>query len=166
MTDDQGNSKSNDQSNNQNQRPFTPSRGQKISNRVVSALIRTGVPMGPMVLLTVPGRKSGVLRTTPVAVNEHADGWSVIAPFGQVDWVKNLRAAGGGTIRRRGRRYQVVASELAPAQGGPILVHSLKTANASAKKVIMPQFATPLDAPAAAWEAEVANHPVFLLRKV
>jgi deazaflavin-dependent oxidoreductase (nitroreductase family) len=145
---------------------FIPTRGLRIANRLVPFLIRSPLGMGPMVLLTVPGRKSGIPRTTPVAINPHAAGWTVIAPYGAVDWVRNLQAAGRATITRRGRRYEVVASELPAPEAGPILVQSLKTANAAAKRMIMPHFGTPLDAPAAAWEAESARHPVFLLQKV
>ncbi|MFJ9369683.1 hypothetical protein ACIRRA_35440 [Nocardia sp. NPDC101769] len=39
----------------------------KIRNRVVVLSHRIGLPFGPMHLLTVPGRISGHLRTTPVA---------------------------------------------------------------------------------------------------
>ena len=41
-------------------------------NPVARLLLRVGVPMGPDVLITVPGRKTGLPRTTPVTICEHA----------------------------------------------------------------------------------------------
>jgi len=39
----------------------------KLANPVIVALQRRGVVIGTMRLLSVPGRKSGELRTTPVS---------------------------------------------------------------------------------------------------
>jgi len=67
-------------------------------------------------LITVPGRKTGVPRTTPVAIlNVSGRRW-VWAPWGEVNWVRNLRAAGGATITFRGRKEEVRATELDPIQ--------------------------------------------------
>jgi deazaflavin-dependent oxidoreductase (nitroreductase family) len=85
-------------------------------NPLVRGLLRLGVPMGPNTLLTVRGRRTGQPRTVPVAVTE-ADGrrW-VIGAYGDVNWVRNLRAAGGGEIVLGGRETQVSAVELDPAE--------------------------------------------------
>ena len=42
--------------------------------------------------LSVPGRVSGKWRTTPVVVLEHDGGRYLIAPFGNTEWARNLRA--------------------------------------------------------------------------
>lgn len=63
-------------------------------NPIVSFLIRLGLPMGPQALLTVHGRKTGLPRTTPVALNPLGAGWRLISVYGRVDWVRNLQAAG------------------------------------------------------------------------
>lgn len=85
-------------------------------NPIVRRLMRTGIPFGPNALLTVRGRVSGEPRTTPVALVE-VDGrrW-VASPYGEVNWVRNLRAAGEGTLRRGRRRQIVRAIELTPEQ--------------------------------------------------
>jgi hypothetical protein len=49
-----------------------------------SELVRWGVPVGPIVLLTVPTPETGLPRSTPVAVAPHPDGWRLIAPYGAV----------------------------------------------------------------------------------
>ena len=87
----------------------------RASNPLTRSLMRLGLPMGPNVLLTVRGRKSGMNRTAPVAVVE-IDGRSyVIGAYGEADWVRNLRAAGVATIRRDGREVSVLAEELEPS---------------------------------------------------
>jgi deazaflavin-dependent oxidoreductase (nitroreductase family) len=81
-------------------------------NSLVRGLLRLGMPMGPNTLLTVRGRTSGQPRTVPVAVTE-ADGRRfVIGAYGDVHWVRNLRAAGGGEIVLDGRPTKVRAVEL------------------------------------------------------
>lgn len=83
-----------------------------IFNRIVRRLLRAGVPMGPNALLSVRGRKTGLVRTTPVALVE-ADGRRWIAsPYGDVQWVRNLRVAGECTLTVGRRRETVRAVEL------------------------------------------------------
>ena len=86
--------------------------GSRCSARSPSALLAAGVPLGFNGLITIPGRTSGLPRTTPVAIIA-VDGrrW-VWAPWGDVHWVRNLRAAGGATITVRGRDEEVTATEL------------------------------------------------------
>lgn len=67
----------------------------KPSNRVVVALQRLGVVIGTMRLLSVPGRKSGKLRTTPISLLT-VDGRRYVCTGLETDWVKNARAAGWG----------------------------------------------------------------------
>jgi deazaflavin-dependent oxidoreductase (nitroreductase family) len=68
--------------------------------------------MGFNGLITIRGRKSGLPRTTPVAIIEVSGRRWVWAPWGEVHWVRNLRAAGRATITRRGRKEEVIATEL------------------------------------------------------
>jgi deazaflavin-dependent oxidoreductase (nitroreductase family) len=58
------------------------------------------------------GRKTGRGYRTPVAARRSGDGFTIALAFGaQVDWYRNLVAAGGGTIRWRGDVYSVTAPE-------------------------------------------------------
>ncbi|MFL5679263.1 MAG: nitroreductase family deazaflavin-dependent oxidoreductase [Chloroflexota bacterium] len=83
-----------------------------IFNRPARFLLRAGVPMGPNALLTIRGRTSGLPRTTPVAIIEHSGRRWVWSPWGEVHWVRNLRAAGTATISVGGRTEEVRATEL------------------------------------------------------
>jgi deazaflavin-dependent oxidoreductase (nitroreductase family) len=81
-------------------------------NAVARRLLAAGVPMGPDVLLTVRGRRTGLPRSTPVTICKHAGRRGVISPFGETQWVRNLRASGRATISVGSRREEVVAVEL------------------------------------------------------
>jgi deazaflavin-dependent oxidoreductase (nitroreductase family) len=83
---------------------------------ILKFLLVAGVPLGPNRLVTIRGRKSGLPRTTPLAVIEAGGRRWVWAPWGEVQWVRNLRAAGHATIAVRRRTEEVSATELDPAQ--------------------------------------------------
>jgi deazaflavin-dependent oxidoreductase (nitroreductase family) len=84
----------------------------RASNPLSRRLLRLGTPMGPNVLLTVRGRTSGLPRSAAVAVVEIDGRRWVIGAYGDVQWVRNLRAAGEAEIRVRGRTQSVLAREL------------------------------------------------------
>ena len=79
-------------------------------------LMRAGIPLGPNGLVTIRGRKSGVMRTNPVAVIEYSSRRWIWAPWREVNWVQNLRAAGEATISKHGRTDKVRATELSPEE--------------------------------------------------
>ena len=79
---------------------------------IAKVLLAVGVPMGFNGLITVRGRKSGLSRTTPVAIIEISGRRWVWAPWGAVQWVRNLRAAGRATITVRRRKEEVITTEL------------------------------------------------------
>ncbi|TCN35591.1 uncharacterized protein DUF385 [Kribbella orskensis] len=80
---------------------------QRLRNRLIILLHRIGLPVGPTQLLTVAGRTTGRLRTTPVAP-VIVDGVPyIVQAYPGSDWVKNARAAGSGVLTR-GRRCRTV----------------------------------------------------------
>jgi deazaflavin-dependent oxidoreductase (nitroreductase family) len=81
-------------------------------NPLARSLMAAGMPMGPDVLLTVRGRRTGLPRSTPVAIAEIAGREWLLSPFGDVDWARNLKAAGHATIRSGRRRYEIDATAL------------------------------------------------------
>jgi deazaflavin-dependent oxidoreductase (nitroreductase family) len=91
-------------------------RSVSIVSPILKFLLAAGVPLGYNRLVTIRGRKSGLPRTTPIAVvNASGRRW-VWAPWGDVHWVRNLRAAGQATITVRGRKEEVTATELDETQ--------------------------------------------------
>ena len=94
----------------------TAPRYVSLLNPLLKLMLRVGVPLGPNALVTITGRTSGVPRTTPIAVID-VDGHRWIwSPWGEVHWVRNLRAAGAATIEVHGQTERVRATELDPAQ--------------------------------------------------
>ena len=83
---------------------------------ILKFLLAAGVPLGLNRLVTIRGRKSGLPRTVAVAVIESSGRRWVWAPWGEVHWVRNLRAAGRATIAVRGRTEEVTATELDHSQ--------------------------------------------------
>lgn len=83
---------------------------------ILKFLMEAGIPLGPNRLVTIRGRKSGLPRTTPLAVIR-VDGrrW-VWSPWGESQWVRNLRAAGRATIAFRDQTEEVTATELDPTE--------------------------------------------------
>ncbi|MDQ6711937.1 MAG: nitroreductase family deazaflavin-dependent oxidoreductase [Candidatus Dormibacteraeota bacterium] len=81
-------------------------------NPIARRMLRGGVPLGPNALLTVRGRSSGIDRTTPVAIVAIGGRRWVIATFGEVNWAKNLRAAGAATLTVNRRPEAIAAREL------------------------------------------------------
>ena len=95
--------------------------GLKAANRVVAALQRLGVSFGPMRLLSVPGRKSGRMRTTPVSPLTVEGRRYLVAVFDGADWVKNAWAAGWGILARGRKQERVVLVELSVEERASVL---------------------------------------------
>ena len=83
---------------------------------VLKFLLVLGIPLGPNALITIRGRTSGVPRTTPVAIIEVSGRRWIWSPWGDVHWVRNLRAAGRATLTVRRQTQQVRATELGPEE--------------------------------------------------
>jgi deazaflavin-dependent oxidoreductase (nitroreductase family) len=98
-----------------------PPRWLKPMNKLMIAVQRLGVPTGPAMVLTVPGRKSGQLRSTPMTPFDHDGGLYTVAGYPGSDWAANARAAGLGTLSRGRRSRRVRIVELSAGESGPVL---------------------------------------------
>src|SRR3979409_504621 len=87
-------------------------------NPLAQRMLGIGIPMGPNALITVRGRKSGEPRTTPVALIEIDGKRWVSSPFGDVNWVRNLRAAGQATLTFGRREELGPATEMTEGEKG------------------------------------------------
>jgi deazaflavin-dependent oxidoreductase (nitroreductase family) len=97
-----------------------------IFNPTIALLTRAGLSVWGSRELRVRGRKSGELRTTPVNLLTHEHHRYLVAPRGETQWVRNLRAAGDGELRvgRRSERFR--ATEITDAEKPPVLRAYLK----------------------------------------
>jgi deazaflavin-dependent oxidoreductase (nitroreductase family) len=98
-----------------------PPRWLKRMNKVVVAMQRLGIPAGPSIVLTVPGRKSGQPRSTPMTPFDHDGGQYTVAGYPGADWAANARAAGTGTLTRGRRSRQVKIVELSADESRSVL---------------------------------------------
>jgi deazaflavin-dependent oxidoreductase (nitroreductase family) len=117
------------------QPPAAPSSGRfqqpgwftrNVFNRAVSGLMALGISISGSRVLEVKGRKSGEWRSTPVNLLE-ADGHRyLVSPRGNTQWVRNMRASGGGRLRLGRKTEDFKASEVPPDPRVPILRAYLK----------------------------------------
>jgi deazaflavin-dependent oxidoreductase (nitroreductase family) len=95
----------------------------KPANKVFIQLSRLGLSFGgeSPVVLTVPGRKSGVPRSTPVTPMTVGGQRYVVGGFPGADWVRNVRAATEVTLRRGREQERVRMVELTTEEARPLL---------------------------------------------
>ncbi|OBF49688.1 deazaflavin-dependent nitroreductase [Mycobacterium sp. 852002-53434_SCH5985345] len=99
----------------------TPPRWLKPMNKFMIAMQKLGVPTGPPMVLTVPGRKTGKARSTPMTPFRLDGQLFAVAGFPGADWARNARAAGAGTLRKGRKVQRVRITELAAEQARPVL---------------------------------------------
>ncbi|AKK25518.1 nitroreductase family deazaflavin-dependent oxidoreductase [Mycobacterium sp. EPa45] len=98
-----------------------PPRWLKPMNRLMMAVQKLGVHTGPACVLTVPGRKSGKPRSTPMTPFEFDGGLYTVAGYPGADWARNAKAAGAGTLSRGRRSRSVRIVELGAEESRPVL---------------------------------------------
>jgi deazaflavin-dependent oxidoreductase (nitroreductase family) len=100
-----------------------PPRWLKPANKVFIAMTRLGLSFGgeSPVVLTVPGRKSGTPRSTPVTPMTLDGKRYVVAGFPGADWIRNVRVAGYATVARGRSSERVRMVELSAADARPVL---------------------------------------------
>ncbi len=137
----------------------------RAANILTTSLTRAGfklVGFGkyPMYLLTVRGRKSGQPRTVPIVIVQQHGKRYLFSPYGIVDWVRNLRAAGEATLTRGRRAERVKARELPPEEAALVLREDIKSGNPFARN-----FGVTADSSLEEFERAATSHPVFALER-
>ena len=105
--------------------------------------------------LTVRGRKTGKAYTVPVLPLDHDGKHYLVAPRGNTQWARNLRAVGQAELKVRGRRRRVSATELPPAERKPMVDAYVQQYGKKYGGFVEKEFASMPDP---------ADHPVFLLQ--
>lgn len=95
-------------------------------NPFVAFATKIGLSLRGSRILEVKGRKSGEWRTTPVNLLNLDGERYLVAPRGLTQWVRNLRAAGGGRLRLGSKREEFRATELSDAEKPDIIRAYLK----------------------------------------
>ena len=128
----------------------------RMRDALFMTLLRAGVNMGTTSLLTVRGRTSGQPHTVLVILVEQDGHHFLVAPYGVVQWVRNLRAAGTATLTRGRRAEEISVTELPAQEAAPVLKQYLLKVAA-----VRLYFDDTVDSPLEAFEREAPRHPVF-----
>ena len=131
----------------------------KIVNFLSRVLIRLQIGPEGRVLLTVKGRKTGRLYTTPVTLVVQDGKTYLVAPYGEVSWVRNARASGQVTLERGRQKRRAAITEIPLPDRPAVLQKYLRL-----EPVTQPYFKAGRDSPAEAFSPEAARHPVFLVQ--
>jgi deazaflavin-dependent oxidoreductase (nitroreductase family) len=109
-------------------KPATPMARQmdRLGRTIVVGLTRMGVSLRGSRVLYVRGRKSGEWRSTPVNPLTFEGKRYLVAPRGQTQWVRNMRAAGGGELRLGRHVESFTATELPDAEKPELLREYLR----------------------------------------
>ncbi len=135
----------------------------RMAAALTRALLRAGVKLGTMSLLTVRGRTSGQPHTVLVLpVEQDGERW-LVAPYGAVQWVRNIRAAGTATLTRGRRSEAISVRELEAKEAAPVLKQYLLLPVSAG---VRSYFDATKDSPLEAFEREAARHPVFQITTV
>ncbi len=129
-------------------------------NGFMGAFIERGLGPKQRYLLTVRGRKTGKEYSTPVSLVERAGKRYLVAPYGNMSWVRNARAAGCVTLARGGRAETLSIVQASAEESAPVLKEYL-----ALEPITRPYFDARPDSPLAAFAAEAARHPVFVLKQ-
>ena len=134
-----------------------PNRVARLADRFTAALSARGVGPDYLVTLEVPGRRSGRTVSLPIVVADVRGERYLVSMLGKgVNWVRNVRAAGGDATLRHGRREEVRLEEVAPERRAPVLKAYL--GRAPNARVHIP---VDKDAPLTDFERVAGQFPVF-----
>ena len=138
-------------------RNWKPTRLGRWVNRFAGWYSGLGLPPRIQAALEVRGRRSGRTRSNPVViptVGGHRYLVSMLGP--QSDWVKNVEAADGEAVIRRGRRERVRLVGVPPGERAPVLCEYVRIAPGGRQ-----HFPLPVGAPLADFKKIADHYPVF-----
>jgi deazaflavin-dependent oxidoreductase (nitroreductase family) len=130
----------------------------RAGNGLVRILVRLGLGPSRTYLLTVTGRRSGAPRSTPVTLVEEGGRRWLVAPYGEVAWVRNLRATGRATLSRCGHTVEIAVREVGADEAAPVLKMYVTRV-----PITRSYFDVRPDSDLAAFRAEAPRHPVFAI---
>ncbi|HKW05421.1 MAG TPA: nitroreductase family deazaflavin-dependent oxidoreductase [Nitrososphaerales archaeon] len=129
----------------------------RAANAFVSFFLRLGLKFGSTALLTVKGRKTGIPRTNPVQIVYYERRRYLVAAYGQVNWVRNLRASHEAKLFHDRQSEVISVIEISPPEAAPILKHSLSSYPSYTRSY----FQAKPDSAIELFYKDVMHHPVF-----
>ena len=137
-----------------------PNRLASILNRGSAVLHTLGIAPKYWVTLEVKGRRSGRMFHLPLVMATAQGQRYLVSMLGEeVDWVRNVKAAGGNVTLLHGWREPVHLEEIAAARRAPVLKAYLKMAPGA-----RPHMPIDKDAPLSDFEKVAGQFPVFRIK--
>src|SRR5215475_10976350 len=132
----------------------------RFQNRATALAFAAGIVPRRGAALQIRGRRTGRVITFPVAIADFEGERYLVSMLGEdVNWVRNLRAAGGHATLKHGRREAVRLEEVGVRDRAPILRRYLQVAPGA-----RPHIPVSPGAPIADFERISADFPVFRIR--
>jgi hypothetical protein len=137
-----------------------PNRFARLQNRASDMMFAAGVAPRRAAELQIRGRRSGRAVSFPVAIADvEGDRYLVSMLGANVNWVRNLKAAGAHAVLRHGRRECIRLEEVDPGARAPILRRYLEVAPGA-----RPHIPVDRTAPLEEFARIAADYPVFRIR--
>ncbi len=134
-----------------------PNRVATVLNRCSAAIHAPGIAPNYLVTLEVRGRRSGRRISLPLVMAVVEGERFLVSMLGaDVDWVRNVKAAGGNATLRHGHREEVRLEEVPANRRVPALKAYLKRAPGA-----RPHLPVHKDAPLSEFEQVASQFPVF-----
>lgn len=111
---------------------------------------------GQQVILTTTGRKSGLSRSVPVSPLDIDGVGYLVSPYGDVNWVRNVRAHPEVRLQHGRNDRKVRLMELKTDNAAPFLHRYWKE-----QRITRPYFEVGSNPETSDFAAEAAAHPVF-----
>ena len=135
----------------------TPNWFARLQNGASAALYAAGIWPRRVAALDVRGRKSGRVISFPVVIAEYGGERYLVSMLGEdVNWVRNIRAAGGDAVLRHGKCEAVRLVNVPPEARPAILRRYLEVAPGA-----RPHIPVDRRAPVQAFEQAASEIPVF-----
>lgn len=133
----------------------------RLQNRASAIVFAAGVAPRRAAALEIRGRRSGRTISFPVAIADIGPERYLVSMLGaNVNWVRNLKAAGGQAVLRHGRRESVHLEEVEPVARAPILKRYLQVAPGA-----RPHIPVDRRAPLTEFARIAADYPVFRIEQ-
>jgi hypothetical protein len=137
-----------------------PNRFARLQNRASAMVFAAGIAPRRAAELQIRGRSSGRVISFPVAIADVDGNRYLVSMLGaNVNWVRNLKAAGGHAVLRHGLREHVRLEEVEPGARAPILRRYLEVAPGARPHIPVDQTA-----PLEEFAQIAADYPVFRIR--
>lgn len=133
-----------------------PNRVARLKDRASVELLKAGISPQRTAVLSVQGRRTGLIVSLPVIVAAYQGDRYLVSMLGESNWVRNVRAADGRAVLRRGRSEAVRLIEVPVRDRAPVLRRYVAASPGARAHIPVRRRA-----PAAEFEALAADLPVF-----